>query len=245
MNRASSTRLAAGFLLALAAIAPATAATPRPGESAPDFTLKTPGGEPVRLRTLVEERARAYFGDDSDAPARWEPSGADFFSPSLVEADLMRRVLPPAEFRTWFAGFLPGAARGEPKTLFTPATVTDRTDPQLVHLDGLNLSRAWCMRGVAAALPAADPAGAALASSAARHAEAALGHVANLGAFSERAARKVFDACVKAFHFDARARYRRKFQLARTAPSFVLLDPPRFGVCQAVGLLRAFNVSLA
>jgi lysylphosphatidylglycerol synthetase-like protein (DUF2156 family) len=73
----------------------------------------------------------------------------------------------------------------------------------------------------------------------------ALGHVANLGAFSERAARKVFDACVKAFHFDARARYRRKFQLARTAPSFVLLDPPRFGVCQAVGLLRAFNVSLA
>ena len=133
----------------------------------------------TRLRALVEGRARAYFGDDSDAPARWEPSGADFFSPSLVEADLMRRVLPPAEFRTWFAGFLPGAARGEPKTLFTPATVTDRTDPQLVHLDGLNLSRAWCMRSVAAALPAADPAGAALASSAARHAEAALGHVAS------------------------------------------------------------------
>ena len=133
----------------------------------------------TRLRALVEERARGYFGGDSDAPARWEPSGADFFSPSLVEADLMRRVLPPAEFRTWFAGFLPGAARGEPKALFTPATVTDRTDPQLVHLDGLNLSRAWCMRSVAAALPAADPAGAALASSAARHAEAAREHVAS------------------------------------------------------------------
>jgi lysylphosphatidylglycerol synthetase-like protein (DUF2156 family) len=72
-----------------------------------------------------------------------------------------------------------------------------------------------------------------------------LGRVANLGAFSERVARKVFDACVKTFHFDARARYRQKFQLARTAPSFVLLDPPRFGVCQAIGLLRAFNVSLA
>ncbi|HZF50834.1 MAG TPA: DUF2156 domain-containing protein [Polyangiaceae bacterium] len=72
-----------------------------------------------------------------------------------------------------------------------------------------------------------------------------LGHVANLGAFSERAARKVFDACVKTFHFDARARYRQKFQLTRTAPSFVLLDPPRFGVLQAMGLLRAFNVSLA
>jgi hypothetical protein len=132
-----------------------------------------------RLRALVEERARAYFGDDADAPARWEPSGADFFSPSLVEADLMRRVLPPDEFRAWFARFLPGAARGEPASLFTPAIVTDRTDPPLVHLDGLNLSRAWCMRGIAAALPADDPARAALDDAAARHAKAALGHVAS------------------------------------------------------------------
>ena len=87
----------------------------------------------ARLEALVAERARAYFGADADAPARWEPSGADFFSPCLVEADLMRRVLPPAEFRAWFAGFLPGAARGKPASLFTPATVTDRTDTQLVH----------------------------------------------------------------------------------------------------------------
>jgi hypothetical protein len=133
----------------------------------------------ARLRELVEERARVYFGQDSDAPARWEPSGADFFSPSLVEADLMRRVLSPAEFSSWFERFLPGAARGEPKDLFTPATVTDRTDPQLVHLDGLNLSRAWCMRSIAAALPAAHPARAALDSAAARHAQSALGHVAS------------------------------------------------------------------
>jgi hypothetical protein len=133
----------------------------------------------TRLTGLVEDRARSYFGEDSDAPARWEPSGADFFSPSLVEADLMRRVLPPSEFRAWFARFLPGAARGEPKGLFTPATVTDRTDPQLVHLDGLNLSRAWCMRSVAEALPADDPAGLALTSSAARHAGSALVHVAS------------------------------------------------------------------
>jgi hypothetical protein len=132
-----------------------------------------------RLRALVEERARAYFGGDSDAPARWEPSGADFFSPSLIEADLMRRVLAPAEFRVWFERFLPGAARGELEALFTPATVTDRTDPQLVHLDGLNLSRAWCMHNVAAALPAADPARAALADASARHAASALGHVAS------------------------------------------------------------------
>jgi hypothetical protein len=133
----------------------------------------------TRLRALVEERARAYFGADRDAPARWEPSGADFFSPSLVEADLMRRVLRPAEFRAWFARFLPGAARGEPGSLFAPATVTDRTDPQLVHLDGLNLSRAWCLRNVAAALPGDDPARAALTEAAARHAAAALGHVAS------------------------------------------------------------------
>ena len=124
-------------------------------------------------------RRRAYFGADADVPAGWEPGGADFFSPSLIEADLMRRVLPPAEFRAWFRRFLPGAARTEPRALFEPATVTDRTDPQLVHLDGLNLSRAWCMRSIAAALPVDDPARAALARSADRHASAALEHVAS------------------------------------------------------------------
>jgi hypothetical protein len=131
------------------------------------------------LRERIEERARAYYGKDEDAPARWEPDGADFFSPSLMEADLMRRVLPGAEFKTWLGSYLPGLAKGEPKTLFQPATVSDRSDPQIVHLDGLNLSRAWCMRNVAAALPAGDPARKALAESAARHAEAGLKHVAS------------------------------------------------------------------
>jgi hypothetical protein len=131
-----------------------------------------------RLLGLVEERARAYFGADADVPAGWEPGGADFFSPSLIEADLMRRVLPAAEFRAWFTSFLPGAAKSEPRALFEPATVTDRTDPQLVHLDGLNLSRAWCMRSIATALPVDDLARAALESSASRHAKAALEHVA-------------------------------------------------------------------
>jgi hypothetical protein len=133
----------------------------------------------AKLRGLVEERARAYFGKDADIPARWEPDGADFFSPSLQEADLMRRVLPPAEFREWFSGFLPNLARGEPRTLFEPATVSDRTDPQIVHLDGLNLTRAWCMRGIAAALPKDDPIRKVLAASAARHADAGLKHVAS------------------------------------------------------------------
>ncbi len=132
-----------------------------------------------KLRELVEVRSRAYYGRDADAPASWEPDGADFFSPSLMEADLMRRVLPPAEFRAWFRRYLPGLAKGEPKSLLGPAQVTDRRDPQLVHLDGLNLSRAWCMRSIAAALPKDDPVRKALAESATRHAEAALPHVAS------------------------------------------------------------------
>ena len=131
------------------------------------------------LRELVEKRSRDYFGKDRAIPAAWEPDGADFFSPSLMEADLMRRVLPALEFRSWLRGFLPELASGKPETLFVPARVSDRSDPQIVHLDGLNLSRAWCMRGIAGALPAEAPARKVLRDSAARHAEAALRHVAS------------------------------------------------------------------
>jgi hypothetical protein len=131
------------------------------------------------LLELIEERSRAYYGKDTGLPARWEPDGADFFSPSLIEADLMRRVLPAAEFHTWLQRALPELGKGELKNLLTPATVTDRTDPQIVHLDGLNLSRAWCMRSIAAALPAGDPARKVLTEAAARHTEAALDHVAS------------------------------------------------------------------
>ena len=91
----------------------------------------------------------------------------------------MRRVLPADEYRAWVKRYLPDIAKGEPKTLFMPATVADRTDPQIVHLDGLNLSRAWCMRGIASALAKDDPARGALTASAALHAEAALKHVAS------------------------------------------------------------------
>jgi hypothetical protein len=131
------------------------------------------------LRELVLKRSRDYYGKDAGIPAAWEPDGADFFSPSLMEADLMRRVLGAKEFAAWLGRFLPGLDRGEPRTLFTPAKVSDRSDPQIVHLDGLNLSRAWCMRGVATALLADSPARKTLTESAARHAEAALGHVAS------------------------------------------------------------------
>lgn len=131
------------------------------------------------LLKLIEERSRFYFGKDANIPAAWEPDGADFFSPSLMEADLMRRVLPEAEFRVWFKKFLPALAQNEPKSLLYPAQVTDRTDPQIVHLDGLNLSRAWCMNHIAAVLEKNDPARQILLDAAKRHAEAALKQVAS------------------------------------------------------------------
>src|SRR3989442_9873610 len=132
-----------------------------------------------KLIVLVAERSRTYFAKDANYPAGWEPGGEDFFSPALMEADLMRRVLTAPEFRRWFHRFLPQLASGLPRTLVQPATVTDRSDPKLVHLDGLNLSRAWCMRSIAAALPPNDPARRMLATSARSHAADALAHVAS------------------------------------------------------------------
>ena len=132
-----------------------------------------------KLASLIVERSRTYFGRDLNYPAAWEPGGEDFFSPALMEADLMRRVMNKDEFAPWFHRFLPGITRNQPKALLQPAIVTDRTDPKLVHLDGLNLSRAWCMRSIAAALPRTDPARNVLAHSAAAHAQAALPYIAS------------------------------------------------------------------
>ena len=99
------------------------------------------------LAGLIRARARHWFFGDRDAAA-WEPSGDDFLSPTLTEALLMGRVLAAQEFETWFLGFLPRLADKEPSALFTPATVSDRTDGKIAHLDGLNLSRAWCWRSL-------------------------------------------------------------------------------------------------
>ena len=131
------------------------------------------------LEVLLSERSRTYFANDVDYPGAWEPGGEDFFSAALMEADLMRRVMKPGEFASWFHKFLPEVAKGGPKPLLQPAIVTDRSDPKLVHLDGLNLSRAWCMRSIASALPANDPARKVLSSAADQHANAALAHVAS------------------------------------------------------------------
>jgi hypothetical protein len=128
------------------------------------------------LRDLMARRARDWFGADSNAPA-WEPSGDDFLSGTLVEAECMRVLLPKGDFRAWFDAFLPRLADREPKTIFTPATVSDRSDGKIVHLDGLNLSRAWCMKRLATALED-DPRARVLRDAAERHIVTALPHVA-------------------------------------------------------------------
>lgn len=132
-----------------------------------------------KLKELVDERSRKYFANDANYPAEWEPGGEDFFSPGLMEADLMRRVLPPTMYHDWLKKFLPDLWQRNPKYLVQPAQVTDRSDPKLVHLDGLNLSRGWTMRSIASALPKNDPARRVLADGARRHAREALAHVAS------------------------------------------------------------------
>jgi hypothetical protein len=97
------------------------------------------------LAELIAARAKHWFSNDQDCQA-WEPSGDDFLSPALSEALLMKRVLEAEEFERWFAGFLPRIDQKQPTTLFTPATVSHRSDGKIAHLDGLNLSRAWCWR---------------------------------------------------------------------------------------------------
>lgn len=129
----------------------------------------------LKLQGLLSERAKTYYNGDKSYPASWEPGGEDFLSPALLEADLMRRVLNREDFTAWFHGFLPVL----PDSLLTPALVTDRSDPKLVHLDGVNLSRAWCMRNIVAALPSNDPGRKALAESAALHWKVGMANVAS------------------------------------------------------------------
>ena len=128
------------------------------------------------LADLVTSKARDWYFEDRDCQA-WEPSGDDFLSSALVEAELMRRVLAPAAFEAWFHRFLPRAVERQPATLFEPARVSDRTDGKIAHLDGLNLSRAWCWRGIARALGDATPVGRTALGAADRHLEASLPHV--------------------------------------------------------------------
>lgn len=139
-----------------------------------DYARLTGDGE---TEALIVARARAWYGGDAGWNFAFEPSGEDFFSSGLNACDLMRRVLPPAEFSAWLDRFWPGLARGDAGPLAEPARVSDPTDGRIVHLAGLDLSRAWTMRGVASALPAGDARRALLERLAAEHARVGLDYV--------------------------------------------------------------------
>jgi hypothetical protein len=128
--------------------------------------------EEPSLLEAVHEAATRWYLDDADYPAEWEPSAFDFLSPALAEADLMASLLD--DFPAWFDRFLPGIANREPATLFEPVEVSDPSDGHIAHLHGLNLSRAWCFRRLAAALPEGDPRAAVMLDAAERHATASL-----------------------------------------------------------------------
>tara|TARA_R110002167_G_scaffold81092_7_gene222361 strand:+ start:685 stop:1701 length:1017 start_codon:yes stop_codon:yes gene_type:complete len=134
------------------------------------------GAGDTALAALCRDRAGTWHAADRDCQA-WEPSQDEFLSPALMEAELIRRTLAPADFVNWLDRFLPGLAQARPATLFTPATVSDRSDGKIAHLDGLNLSRAWCWRGIASALPADDPRRGVALTAAARHLDVALPQV--------------------------------------------------------------------
>jgi hypothetical protein len=136
---------------------------------------ETAGAE--ALGELLDERIRALYLADRDCPLAFEPSGEDFLSPCLAEADLVRRVLAPPAYAAWLGAFLPQVPFDGSAGWLSPGVVTDPTDPKLAHLDGLNLSRAWMLEGIVAGLPEADPRRAALAAAAERHRRAGLAAV--------------------------------------------------------------------
>jgi len=123
------------------------------------------------VRALAREAVRRFYVGDKACPLAYEPSGEDFLSPCIAEADVVRRVLPPKELATWLRQFLPSGIK------LRPEIVTDPTDGKLAHLDGLNLSRAWMLEGIASALPPNDSRVAAIRAAASAHRQAGLAAV--------------------------------------------------------------------
>lgn len=123
---------------------------------------------------LIAARAKAYYGADTNCPLAYEPGGEDFLSPCLSEAALMARVLPQKDFARWLSRFLPQIAKNGSPAWLKIGVVTDRSDPRLAHLDGLNLSRAWMLEKIASALPTNDLRRKALYATAKAHADATL-----------------------------------------------------------------------
>jgi hypothetical protein len=133
--------------------------------------------EDIGLARMFREQALQWYAQDRDAQA-WEPSGDDFLSPTLIEAECMRQVVSAVDYARWLDQFLPRMLVKEPQTLFEPATVSDRTDGKIAHLDGLNLSRAWCWRSIAATIGTSDPRRQIALEAASSHLRASLPHVA-------------------------------------------------------------------
>ncbi len=129
-----------------------------------------------RFGRLLRGRAVSWYSNDADCQA-WEPGGDDFLSSALIEAECMRRSLDADLFVSWFARFLPRIAARDPLTLFTPTTVTDRTDGKIAHLDGLNLSRAWCWRSLARSSSDGDPRRGLMLDAFAAHMNASMPHL--------------------------------------------------------------------
>jgi hypothetical protein len=131
----------------------------------------------AEMAALIERTSTRLYAADRDCPLSYEPSGQDFLSPCIAEADLMRRVMAPPRFAEWLTAFLPQVPRDGSSAWLPVGVVTDRADPKLAHLDGLNLSRAWMLEGIAAGLPRNDPRRAGLLAAAKTHREAALPQV--------------------------------------------------------------------
>lgn len=134
-------------------------------------------GTDSELAGIVTRKIREFYLKDRDCPINYEPSGQDFLSPCIAEADVVRRVLPPAEFAAWLTKFLPRIPTNGSGAWLRIGIVTDKTDGKLAHLDGLNLSRAWMLQGIAAGLPANDRRIPALLSAADIHAASGLAAV--------------------------------------------------------------------
>ncbi len=126
------------------------------------------------MQQLIKSRIEEFYLADRDCPLEYEPSGEDFLSPCLAEADLVRRLMSPMMYAAWLGAFLPQIPFNGADTWLEPGVVTDPTDPKLAHLDGLNLSRAWMLEGIASGLPPEDPRIAALQASAEQHRRAGL-----------------------------------------------------------------------
>jgi len=130
-----------------------------------------------RFMALLRDKAMSWYTDDVDCQA-WEPGGDDFLSSALIEAECMRRLVDADAWRKWMDDFLPRLAAREPRTLFAPVNVSDRSDGKIAHLDGLNLSRAWCWRSVATAWDDSDARRERALAAADEHLAASLPHVA-------------------------------------------------------------------